>query len=84
MAYNERICYWTTKFSTLWWSVNLSDNWAFNVWTVNLIKTLTIILFVFCYVKSILYSFHPITIKDLFKSGIVGGETISIQMDICF
>ncbi len=27
----------------LWWSVNLSDNWAFNIWTVNLIKTPTII-----------------------------------------
>ncbi len=27
----------------LWWSVNLSDNWAFNVWTVNFIKTPTII-----------------------------------------
>ncbi len=29
------------KRPTLWWSVNLSDNWAFNVWTVNLIKTPT-------------------------------------------
>ncbi len=29
--------------STLWWSVNLSDNWPFNVWSVNLIKTLTTI-----------------------------------------
>ncbi len=28
---------------TLWWSVNLSHNWVFNVWTVNLIKTLTTI-----------------------------------------
>ncbi len=24
---------------TLWWFVNLSDNWAFNVWTVNFINS---------------------------------------------
>ncbi len=28
---------------TLWWSVNLSHNWAFNVWKVNFIKTPTTI-----------------------------------------
>ncbi len=28
---------------TPWWSVNLCDNWAFNVWTVNFIKTPTTI-----------------------------------------
>ncbi len=29
--------------TTLWWSVSLSDNWPFNVWTVNFIKTPTTI-----------------------------------------
>ncbi len=28
---------------TLWWSVNLSHNWALNVWTVTFIKTPTTI-----------------------------------------
>ncbi len=31
------------KWLTLWWSVNLSDNWAFNVWTVKFINTPTTI-----------------------------------------
>ncbi len=30
-----------TIINTLWWSVNLSDNWAFNFRTVNFIKTPT-------------------------------------------
>ncbi len=33
----HNLCTLTFRY-TLWWSVNLSDNWAFNVWIVNFIK----------------------------------------------
>ncbi len=32
-----------TSNDTVWWSVNLSDNWVFNVWTVNFINCHTTI-----------------------------------------
>ncbi len=37
------VCPAITLQYSLWWLVNLSDNWAFNVWTVNFIKTPTTI-----------------------------------------
>ncbi len=32
-------CFKTPCLITLWWLVNLSDNWAFNVWTVDFINS---------------------------------------------
>ncbi len=47
--------------TTPWWSINLSDNWAFNAWIVNFIKLHCLFWAVLCIVTDWSIHSHPYT-----------------------
>ncbi len=65
-----------THHHTLWWSVNLSHNWALNVWTVTFIKTPTTInIQVNCNSYCLYWTGCVLWLAEVFTATHTSGET---------
>ncbi len=72
----QYIILWYIVIPTLWWSVNLSHNWALNVWTVTVIKTpRTINIQINCKSYCLYWTACVLWMAEAFTSAHTSGET---------